>query len=288
MEEQGRIRKKQVVSEYILETKDLSKAFGGLVAVNKVDIAIKTGSITAIIGPNGAGKTSLFNLIAGVYRPTSGDIIFDGKSLKYSSWYTKALNLRIFKDKMQRHAPTHKRAALGIARTFQHVHLFGNMTVLENIMTGQHTRSRSGFFGAAIRLPKMRREEEEISLNATKYLNMVGLGQHSQQNALSLPLGQQKLLAIARALATEPKLLLLDEPGAGLNTLEKRDLGILIRRIRETGITVVLVEHDMPLVMGLAEWVIVLDSGQKIAEGTAAQIQKDKKVISAYLGEEVE
>jgi len=280
------------VSQPILETKNLSKAFGGLIAVDKVDLTIDTGKITAIIGPNGAGKTTLFNLIAGVYQQTSGEILFNGKSLKHSLWYARSikpgLNKKIFKDKLQRHAPTHMRASLGIARTFQHVHLFGNMTVLENIMTGQHTRSRSGFFGAAIRLPKMRREEENINLNATKYLNMMGLGQHARQNALSLPLGQQKLLAIARALATEPKLILLDEPGAGLNALEKRELSDLIKRIREMGITVVLVEHDMPLVMGLAEWIIVLDSGQKIAEGTAAQVQKDRKVIAAYLGEEME
>jgi branched-chain amino acid transport system ATP-binding protein len=280
------------VSQPILETKNLSKAFGGLIAVDKVDLTIDTGKITAIIGPNGAGKTTLFNLIAGVYQQTSGEILFNGKSLKHSLWYARSikpgLNKKIFKDKLQRHAPTHMRASLGIARTFQHVHLFGNMTVLENIMTGQHTRSRSGFFDAAIRLPKMRREEENINLNATKYLNMMGLGQHARQNALSLPLGQQKLLAIARALATEPKLILLDEPGAGLNALEKRELSDLIKRIREMGITVVLVEHDMPLVMGLAEWIIVLDSGQKIAEGTAAQVQKDRKVIAAYLGEEME
>ena len=280
------------MSQPILETKNLSKTFGGLIAVDKVDLTIDTGKITAIIGPNGAGKTSLFNLIAGVYRPTSGEIIFDGKSLKYTPWYAKAaapmLNLKIFKGKLQRHAPTHKRAALGIARTFQHVHLFGNMTVLENVMTGQHPRSKYGLFAAALRLPKARREEEMINLNATKYLNMVGLGQHAQQNALSLPLGQQKLLSIARALATEPKLILLDEPGAGLNALEKRELSDLMKRIREMGITVVLVEHDMPLVMGIAEWIIVLDSGQKIAEGTAAQVQKDRRVIAAYLGEETD
>jgi branched-chain amino acid transport system ATP-binding protein len=160
------------------------------------------------------------------------------------------------------------------------------MTTLENVMTGQHPRSRYGFLEAALRLPKARREEEAISLKAKRYLNLVGLGMYAERNPLSLPLGQQKLLTIARALATEPKLLLLDEPGAGLNALEKQSLSELIRRIRDMGITIVLVEHDMDLVMGIAEWVVVLDSGQKIAEGTASQIQKDKRVIAAYLGEE--
>ena len=256
------------MSESILETKGLSKAFGGLVALDKVDLAIKAGKITAIIGPNGAGKTTLFNLIAGVYSVSEGEILFQGTPLK--------------------NTPPHKRAQLGIVRTFQHVLLFGNMTVLENIMTGQHPRSRYGFLAAALRLPRAHREEETILLNSMKYLNMVGLGTHAEQSAVSLPLGQQKLLSIARALATEPRLILLDEPGAGLNTLEKRELSDLVRRIREMGISVILVEHDMPLVMGLAEWVVVLDSGQKIAEGTAAQIQRDKRVIYAYLGEDEE
>ena len=256
------------MSESILETRGLSKAFGGLVALDKVDLAIKAGKITAIIGPNGAGKTTLFNLIAGVYSVSEGEILFQGTPLK--------------------NTPPHKRAQLGIVRTFKHVLLFGNMTVLENIMTGQHPRSRYGFLAAALRFPRAHREEETILLNSMKYLNMVGLGTHAEQSAVSLPLGQQKLLSIARALATEPRLILLDEPVAGLNTLEKRELSDLVRRIREMGISVILVEHDMPLVMGLAEWVVVLDSGQKIAEGTAAQIQKDKRVISAYLGEDEE
>ncbi len=254
------------MSNSVLETRTLTKAFGGLTAVDKVDLSVEVGKITSIIGPNGAGKTTLFNLIAGVYLPSSGEIYFQGKPLGS--------------------APPHKRAALGIARTFQNVLLFDNLTALENVMTGQHPRSRYGFFEAAFRLPKAHREEETISLKAKRYLNLVGLGMYADRNPFSLPLGQQKLLTIARALATEPKLLLLDEPGAGLNALEKQGLSELIRRIRDMGITVILVEHDMDLVMGIAEWVIVLDSGQKIAEGTASQIQKDKKVIAAYLGEE--
>lgn len=256
------------MSDIILETKELTRTFGGIIAVDSVDLQIETGNITAIIGPNGAGKTTLFNLVTGVYNVTRGDIYFDKKLINKMS--------------------PMKRTNIGIVRTFQHVHLFSNMTALENIMTGQHLRSSYGFLESAFLLPKRFREEERIRLNAMKYLNMVGLGQHAEENALSLPLGQQKLLAIARALATEPKLLLLDEPGAGLNRLEKQELSDLIRRIRDMSITVVLVEHDMPLVMGLAEMVIVLDIGKKIAEGTAAQVQKDKRVIAAYLGDEEE
>jgi len=266
MAQEARPERSGYLSGALLETKALTKAFGGLTAVDKVDLSAEVGKITSVIGPNGAGKTTLFNLIAGVYMPSSGDIVFEGKPLG--------------------NAPPHKRAALGIARTFQNVLLFDNMTTLENVMTGQHPRSRYGFFEAALRLPKARREEETISLKAKRYLNLVGLGMHADRNPLSLPLGQQKLLTIARAMATEPKLLLLDEPGAGLNALEKQSLSELIRRIRDMGITIILVEHDMDLVMGIAEWVVVLDSGQKIAEGTASQIQKDKRVIAAYLGEE--
>ncbi len=254
------------MSQPILEVKGLRKAFGGLTAVDGVDLSVEAGQITSIIGPNGAGKTTLFNLIAGVHLPTSGQVLFEGRPL----------------DK----TPPHRRAALGIARTFQNVLLFDNMTALENVMAGQHVRSRRGFFDAALRLPGARREEETITLNARRYLNLVGLGLYGERNPLSLPLGQQKLLTVARALATQPRLLLLDEPGAGLNALEKQSLSELMRRIRDMAITIILVEHDMDLVMGIAEWVVVLDSGQKIAEGTASQVQKDKKVIAAYLGEE--
>ncbi|MFH0847757.1 MAG: ABC transporter ATP-binding protein [Chloroflexota bacterium] len=254
------------MNQYILEVDQLTKAFGGLVALNNLDLKIEAGRITAIIGPNGAGKTTLFNVITGVYTPTKGRVLFQDRSLADTT-------------------PV-ERVGLGIARTFQQVLLFREMTVLENIMSARHLRTRSGFLGSGLRLFGAVREEENILLDSDRFLNLVEQGRQAHQLAGEIPLGQQKLVAIGRALATEPKLLLLDEPGAGLNTMEKRGLGDLIKRIREMGITVVLVEHDMELVMGTAERVIVLDYGEKIAEGTPGEIQRNKRVIAAYLGEE--
>ncbi len=250
----------------ILEIESLGKEFGGLVAINNLDLKIETGKITAVIGPNGAGKTTLFNIVTGVFPPSKGKIFFDGKLLNGTS--------------------AAQRVKMGIARTFQHVLLFKGMTVLENIMSGRHLRTNTGFAGSGLRLPQALREEEGILLDAERYVNMVEQGQQRDRKASELPLGQQKLVAIGRALATEPRLLLLDEPGAGLNAMEKRGLSDLIKRIRDMGVTIVLVEHDMELVMGTAEHVVVLVYGQKLAEGTPGEIQRDKRVISAYLGED--
>lgn len=256
------------MSGYILEIKGLTKIFGGLTAINNIDLNVTRGSITAVIGPNGAGKTTVFNIIAGVIPPDKGEIIFNGKRLNGTS--------------------PPERVKLGIARTFQHVLLFKDMTVLENIMVGRHSRTGSGFLSSGLRLPAMRREEDEIALDAAHYLNLVEQGRYGSQMASEIPLGQQKLAAIGRALASEPKLLLLDESGAGLNAIEKRGLSDLIKRIRDMGITIILVEHDMELVMGTSDRVIVLDYGEKIAEGTPSEIQKNRRVISAYLGEDGE
>lgn len=253
------------MKDYILSLRNLRKEFGGVVAVNDVTLDIESNKIVAIIGPNGAGKTTLFNLITGHYPPTRGEVWFRSKPLNG--------------------VPATQRVEMGIARTFQHMLLFAHMTALENIMTGRHAKSRAGFLQAALRTPGFRKEEEKIVLEALHYLHLVNLGEYAHQEATSLPYGQQKLVAIARALACEPRLLLLDEPGAGLNTLEKRDLTDLLQRIKEMGITIILVEHDMDMVMRVAEWVIVLTQGQKLAEGTAAQIQKDERVIAAYLGD---
>jgi len=250
----------------ILQIEKVSKQFGGVAALKDVSLDVEEHRITALIGPNGAGKTTLFNIVAGTFPPTTGAVRLAGQGLNGMA--------------------AHERVQLGIGRTFQNALLFDNMTVLENVMVGCHPRSHTGIVACGLRLPAMRREEEFIYLEAMKYLNLVGLGLHTDELASNLPFGQQRLVAIARSLAAEPRLLLLDEPAAGLNALEKMDLIDLVHRIQEMGVTVLLVEHDMTLVMQLAEWIAVLDAGRKIAEGTPAEIRRNRQVIAAYLGEE--
>lgn len=260
------VRQPPEVTRTVLEVSRVSKAFGGLLALNDVDCTVSLGRIKGIIGPNGAGKTTLFNLISGLYQPTRGDIRLNGESI---------VGLK----------PS-EIAACGVARTFQNVRIFDNMTVLENVMAGRHVRTDAGFLASALRLPKARREEKAIIERAMELLETVGLADQASKAAASLPLGLQRTLEIARALATEPTLLMLDEPAAGLNLREQERLGDLICQIREQGITVILVEHNMDLVMGLVDEVLVLDHGTPIAEGSPEEVQQDQRVITAYLGEE--
>lgn len=253
----------------MLSIKKISKSFGGLKALRQISFDVNQGDIKALIGPNGAGKTTLLNIVSGIHEPDEGEVFFAGEKIT--------------------HLAPSRIARKGISRTFQHVELFGNMSVIENIMVGRYSKTRAGFISSGLKLPFVMKEEKEQLRKSQEILEYISLGDRKDELASNLPIGEQRILEIGRALATEPRLVLLDEPAAGLNIRETRDLGEIIKKIREElKITIVLVEHDMDLVMKISDSITVLNFGEVIAEGTPLEIQKNTEVIVAYLGEEEE
>ncbi len=250
----------------VLETRSLSIHFGGLKAVDNLSFAVEPGRIKGIIGPNGAGKTTLFNALAGLVKPTSGEVLFEGRPIG---------RLRPF-----------ERAALGMARTFQNLQVFRTLSLLENVMIGRHPRASSGFVASLLGLASVRREERDIEARALEKLAMLGLADRADQSAANLSFGEAKLLEIARALVAEPKLLLLDEPAAGVPHHEQSALAAVIRQVNAAGVAVLLVEHNMRLVMNLCDDVLVLNYGRHLAEGLPRDVSRDREVIAAYLGSE--
>ena len=249
----------------VLEATGITKRFGGLVAVNDVDFAVPHKSIVAIIGPNGAGKTTFFNCMTGLYKPTTGQVLFDGRDITAK--------------------PPHVVTKAGVARTFQNIKLFKTMTVLENVMVGHHCRMRARITGSILHTPFVRREERSTEEHSRELLKLVGIPRRHQDLAVSLPYGDQRRLEIARALASDPKLLLLDEPTAGMNPQESEELRALMEKLRsEQGISLLLIEHDMKVVMNVSDHITVLDGGEMIASGTPQEVRANPRVIEAYLG----
>lgn len=250
----------------MLRVEKVSKQFGGLSALEDVTFSIEKGGITGIIGPNGAGKTTLFNIITGLYTRSSGEVYLEDNNISGSS--PEVLATR------------------GLVRTFQNIELFGGMSVLENVMVGLHTKSRSGIISCAFKLPRHLKEERVITEKAMQWLEFTGISDLASVKAANLPFGQGRFLEIARAMALDPRIILMDEPAAGLNSKETAGLAVIIDKIRNSGVTVVLVEHDMELVMEICNSIVVLDLGRKLAEGTPREIQENPDVIAAYLGED--